>query len=215
MRREWVSLSASALVTGAMAMVLGVLLNPATDSQDPLETLQLVSRSGGQWLAMAVLFFIGSVALTLGLPAILAVFTGRGRRLGLWGVAAFSVGTVGTTGYAMVMAFFRALVAKDAIIGVRLDAAVGDTGLNAFLYSWMAGFYVGVLLIAIALLRERRTPTWVSVAMFAFVAMLPFTHLLGRVGSAVQMLALAVAFTGVAMTATSSGRPRPVRERVY
>ena len=215
MRREWVSLSASALVVGAMAMVLGVLLNPATDSQDPVETLQAVSQAGGQWLAMAVLFFIGSVALTLGLPAILAVLTGRGRRLGLLGVGAFSVGTVGTTGYAMVMAFFRALVAKDAIIAVRLDAAVGDAGLNAFLYSWMAGFYIGVALIALALLRERRTPTWVPVAMFVFVAMLPFVHLLGRVGAAVQMLALAVAFTGVAITATSPERPRPVRERVY
>ena len=75
----------------------------------------MVNEDSGRWLAMAVMFFFASVALTLGLPAILTLFDRRGRRLGLAAVGVFTVGTIGTCGYAMLMVFFRALVEIGAV----------------------------------------------------------------------------------------------------
>ena len=74
----------------------------------------------------------------------------------------------------------------------------------------MAGFYLGVLVIALALFRAARTPVWVPVALLAFVAMYPLGAMLGKPGSAIQLLTLAVAFTGLAVAATSQ-RPRTLR----
>jgi hypothetical protein len=204
MRSEWVPMSASALVTGVMALVLGAALSPSTGGGGSA-AFQAVADNSGRWLAMAVLFFGASVAMTLGLPAILTLFTRRGRRLGLFAVAVFSIGVIGTSGYAMLMVFFRAMVLQGAVRGngARLDAVVQDNGLAIFLYGWIVAFYAGILLLALALLRARRTPPWVSILLIAFVAVFPFTGSLGRVAEVVQMLALAVAFTGIAMAVTS------------
>ena len=203
MRSDWVPLSASALVTGVMALVLGTLLNPGTGAESGQQTLHVVSDNSGRWLAMAVLFFGASVALTLGLPAVLTLFTRRGHALGMIGVAVFAVGAIGVSGYAMLLVFFRALVLKGAVEGANLDEVVSDNGLSIFLFGWIAAFYVGLLLVALALLRARRTPVWVPGLILLVVAMMPFGDALGRVGQALQMLALAVAFTGIAIEATS------------
>jgi hypothetical protein len=45
---------------------------------------------------------------------------------------------------------------------------------------------------------------WVPLLLVVFVAMLPFAAHLGRVGGAVQVLLLAVGFTGVAMAAVTT-----------
>jgi hypothetical protein len=45
---------------------------------------------------------------------------------------------------------------------------------------------------------------WVPLLLVVFVAMLPVAAHLGRVGAAVQVLLLAVGFTGVAMAAVTT-----------
>lgn len=216
MRFDWVPWSASALVIGVMSLVFGSLLNPAPAGASTGETLRVVSEASGQYLAMAVMFFFASVTLTFGLPAILSVFDRRGRRLGLVGVGVFTIGAVGTCGYAMLMVFFRALVHVGALHRAELDKVTSDTGLSMFLFTWIAGFYGGVLLIAIALFLARSVPRWVPALMVGFVAVFPFASQLGRVGMAAQVLALAVAFTGIAMAAVSGDTQRlPVREPAF
>jgi hypothetical protein len=85
-----------------------------------------------------------------------------------------------------------------------------------FLFTWIGGFYGGVLLIAIALLVGRSVPRWVPALMVAFVAVFPFSSTLGRVGMAAQVLALALAFTGIAMAAVSGDmRKLPTREPAF
>jgi len=208
MRFDWVPWSASALVIGVMSLVFGSLLNPAPPGASTAETLAVVNQDSGRYLAMAVMFFFASVALTFGLPAILSVFDRKGRKLGLVGVGVFTIGTVGTCGYAMLMVFFRALVVGGAIGPSDLARVVDDTGLKIFLFGWVAGFYGGVLLIAVALFVARSLPRWVPVLLVVFVALLPFSSRLGRVGMAVQVLALAVAFTGIAIAAVSGEQQR-------
>ena len=216
MRTEWVPVSASALVVGAMALVLGSLLDPATGNQNAVQTLQVVNAQGGRWLGMSVMYFCASVALTLGLPAVLSLFTRRARRIGITGVAVFAIGVIGLCGFAMLLVFFRALANNDAIRAAALVSAAHDTGFAVFLYGWIVGFYLGLLLIAIALFIARKTPKWVPVLLLVFVATLPLSSHLGRVGQAVQVLALAVAFTGIAIAAVSAEHRRELqREPVF
>ena len=70
----------------------------------------------------------------------------------------------------MLMVFFRALVATDAIKDQNFDAVANEAGLAAFLYVWIVGLYFGELLLAIALLRARTTPRWVPFALILHVA---------------------------------------------
>ena len=115
MRTEWIPLSAAALVTGVMALVLGALLNPLMDDATPAQTLRVANEQGARWLAMAVMYFLGSVALTLGMPTLLSLFTGRGRSIGLLGVAVFSIGIVGLAGFGMLLVFYKALLTEGVI----------------------------------------------------------------------------------------------------
>ena len=68
MRSDWVPLSASALVIGAMALVMGALLNPAHAGSSGAQTLRVVDEASGRWLAMSVMYVIASFSLTLVCP---------------------------------------------------------------------------------------------------------------------------------------------------
>lgn len=201
MRWDWIPLSASALVIGVMALVFGVLLNPVSPGADSAETVARVAMGSGRWLGMAVMYFLASVTMILGLPAILSLFADHGRRTGVVAVSVFSIGVIGTSGYAMLLVFFRALVHEDAIRTGSLEDVTNDIGLSLFLYGWIVGFYAGLFLIAIALFLAHRTPVWVPILLLVFVAMLPLAPALGRVGQVAQTVALAFAFTGIAMAA--------------
>jgi hypothetical protein len=208
MRSDWVPLSASALVVGAMAMVFGSLLNPAEAGASTAETLRVVDEGSARWLAMAIMFFFASVAITLGLPSVLTLFSRRGRKLGLTAVAVFSVGAIGTCGYAMLLVFFRAMVKEGAVNSAAFGHVTEDKGLTFFLQGWIGCFYGGVVLLAVALWVARTAPRWVPALLVVFVVMLPVAPHLGRVGTAAQILALAVAFTGIAMAAVTGEHSR-------
>ena len=212
MRTDWVPYSASALVIGAMSMVLGAVLNPLSGGGRAAETLRVAGQEDGRWLGMAVMYFLASVFLTLGLPALLSLFVRRGRSLGLVAVGVFSIGAIGLSGFAMLMVFMRTLVIQDLLRSTSLERITNDLGLSIFLYGWVAGFYLGILLIAVALFVARKTPVWVAALMLLFVVALPFAQYLGRVGSALQVLTLAVAFTGVATAAVSDDHKRELQE---
>jgi hypothetical protein len=205
MRSEWVPLSASALVIGVMALVFGQILNPGSSGDTTNDTLRIVSEEGSRWLAMAVMFTLSSITLVFGMPAVLTLFERRARRLGLTAVAVFTVGAIGTCGFAMLLVLFRAMVVVGAVRGRALDDLGDDKGLAIFLFGWVGVFYGGVLLLAIALFVARTVSRWVPAVLLLFVLMFAVVDKLGRVGSAVQVLLLAVAFTGIAMTAVQRG----------
>jgi hypothetical protein len=211
MRRDLLPLSASALVVGVMCLVLGSLLNPTGGGDSGGAIVRAVTENSGRWAAMAVMYFGSSVAMVLGLPAVLSLFDRRGRRMGTLAVTVLSVGILGTAGYAMLMVFFHALVAERALGGRELERVVSDPTLSAFVLGWIGAFYAGIALLAWALFLARRTPTWMPVLLLVFVAMLPVVEMLGRVGSAVQLMLLAVAFTGIAITAVNLSQQAPAQ----
>lgn len=204
MREDWIPLSASALVVGAMAMVFGALLNPQSGADESAaETLRVVTEDGGRWLGMSVMYFFASVAMTLGLPSLLSLFSDRGRRTGFLAVCVFSIGVIGLAGLAMLLVFFKALAGAGAIQDARLEVATEDLGLSVFLNGWIISFYAGLLLVALALFLARKTPPWVPGLLVVFVLLFPFADQIGRVGQVLQVMALAVAFTGVAVAAVN------------
>ncbi len=64
--------------------------------------------------------------------------------------------------------------------------------------------------MALALFISRATHVWVPIALVLFVVMLPLGTVAGEVGQVIQLMALALAFTGIATTAVN--RTQPNRE---
>jgi hypothetical protein len=164
-------------------------------------TARLATHEGGRWLAMSVLYFCASVALTCGMPAVLSLFRERAPRLGLVSVAVLSVGAIGTSGFAMLQLFIKALAQQGALNASGLEAAASDTALTVFLWGWAGGLYLGALLVALALLISRATSSWVPILLMVFVFLLPAAEVLGQAGQILSMMALALAFTGIATAA--------------
>ncbi len=224
MRPEWVPVSAAALVTGVMALVLGQMLNPAGSDTSPAGQMLVAAEYPGRWLAMSILFFGAAALMILGMPAVMTLFQERrGRGVGMVGVAVFTLGCVGVGGLAALMLMFRALALEslqsERIISSEIEmvsASLDDPGLLVTLNVWVYGFLLGVLLIAVGLFRTRGVPGWVPGLMVAFLAVQLLMPLLSegsvvaRVGSAVALILLAGGFTGMATNAASPRSRVPV-----
>lgn len=217
MRSDWLPPSASALVVGAMALVLGYLLNPLSqETGDIGEAVALAEQADGRWLGTAFLLFFASVCLTLGLPALVSLFDRRARRFGAVAVGVFSVGTIGLSAYGMLLVFLRAAMLNDLVKVDRLEQVTQDTGLLVFLGAWIACFYVGLLLLGAALFLARTTPRWVPLLLVAYVVSQVVGDVLGDLGTVLQFFVLAIAFTGAAVSATERGlrQERPLSAAV-
>ena len=153
-------------------------------------------------MAAAAILFIASIFLSLGLPAILTLLQRRGWKVGLVAAVVLEVGFIGTAGFAMLMVFFHSLVTVDLIRTQGIDDLATETGLAVFLYVWIAGIYLGELLLAIALLRARTTPLWVPLALVAHVALFPVSSLLPEYLSKATVMLLVAGFAGIAIAAT-------------
>lgn len=201
MRIDWVPFSASALVAGATALSVGALLMPSSD--DANDSLRIVQEQGGQWMAVAGLYFFASVALTVGLPSVLTLFDRRGSRTGLTALAVFTIGCVGIAGFAMLLAFFRALALNDTIDPASVNQVTEDPGLAIFLFGWIGAFYLGELLLGIALLLAGTTPRWVPVVLLVHVALFPVAQLLPEAVQPLTALLVTVGLAGVGISANN------------
>ncbi len=201
MRIDWVPFSASALVAGATALSVGAILMP--DSEGSEDLVRVVQEEGGLWMAVAVLYFFASALLVIGLPCVLTLFERRGMRTGLTAMAVFTLGCVGIAGFAMVLAFIRALVLEKSVDTSNLDAVVAEPGFAIFLYGWIAFFYLGELLLAIALFRARSTPRWIPALLLAHVLLLPVNNLLPDMLQSLSALLITVSLAGVGISANN------------
>jgi hypothetical protein len=202
MRIDWVPYSAAALVLGATALSVGALILPS--GNEAATTLQMASNDGGRWLAVAVLYFLAAVTLTLGMPSILTLFQVRTTKFGLTAIGVFTIGCIGLAGIAMMLVFFRALAVSDAIDPGAIDQVSSEVGLSVFLLGWIGAFYLGELLLAIALVRAGNTPLWIPAALFLHVALLPVSALLRFDVPPMTALLITVALCGVGITANQN-----------
>lgn len=202
MRIDWVPYSAAALVLGATALSVGALILPSGDSA--ASTLQMAQNEGGRWLAVAVLYFLAAVTLTLGMPSILTLFRVRTTKFGLLAIGVFTIGCIGLSGFSMLLVFFRALAVNGAIEAGALERASSELGLSVFLFGWIGAFYLGELLLAIALLRAGNTARWIPAVLLVHVALFPLANLLPDQLQAMTALLITVALCGVGITANQN-----------
>ena len=193
--------SAASMVAGAMALLLATVLTQ--NGSDAAETFMVVQEQSGRWLGGAVMFFLASVGLILGLPSIVVLVQTRGRRTALAACMVLAVGFLGTAGYAALLIFFRALVLTDGVTLADTEAVNNESGLLGFLVAWIGAFYVGELLLAIALLQAGRStcPRWIPVLLLLHVA-----SVLGSAGpewvGKVAIVLLALPLCGLAIQVT-------------
>jgi hypothetical protein len=199
MRIDWVPYSAAALVLGATALSVGALLLPS--GGEAATTLEVAESQGGLWLAVSVLYFLSAVTLVLGMPSVVTLFQERGAKFGLTAIGIFTVGCVGIAGFAMLLVFFRALAVTDSIEASTLDQVSSEAGLNVFLFGWIGAFYLGEMLLAIALLRGRAAPRWIPGVLFLHVALFPVSSFLPAEVQSLTALLITVGLCGVGITA--------------
>ena len=202
MTTSWVPVSAAALVTGVLALFVGALLLPAT-GDDIAATLQLVRDQDERWLAVSLMFFGAGIGLLLGLPACLMLFPQRGRLVGTAGIAVMAVAAAGTAGYAMLLVFFRALANAHAVNVSAFDKVTADPALNAFLYGWVGTFYLGELLLAVAVLRSRKAARVFPLLLLAHIVVWPVSFALPEGLRSFSVVLIVVAFSGFAFAAVS------------
>jgi hypothetical protein len=201
MHFDWVPYSAASLVLGACALAVGSLLLPSY--AEAATTVEMTQSQGGLWLAVAVLYFVAAVMLTLGMPAILTLFHARGARLGLTAVGIFTASAAGTAGFAMLLLFVRALVMNDAVPDVTVMDVSQDSGLTGFLFVWIGTLVLGELLLAIALLRARAVPRWIPVLVLIHVVLLGLARFLPDFIGSGSPLLITLALSGLGIRAVA------------
>ena len=174
--------SASCLVIGAMALGLAAWLNPAPTGGNAAAVLEVSMARDDRCVAMATALFLGSVALLLGLPTLLSACNDRARSLGRLAVAVYAIGVLGSASYALLLLFLRGLHTRQVLRPAQLPRAVDDVSLGVGLVVWVGAFYVGLLLLSVALVRARRTAGWVPVLLVIVVAYLLFVSMTGHFG---------------------------------
>jgi len=202
MRIDWVPYSAAALVLGATALSVGALILPSGDNA--ATTLQMAETEGGRWIAVSILYFLAAVALTFGMPSILTLFRVRTTKFGLLAIGVFTIGAIGLAGFSMLLVFFRALAINGAIRSDAIDQASAEPGLTTFLFGWIGAFYLGELLLAIALLRAGNTARWIPAVLILHVALFPLSSVLPDDVQPMTALLITVALCGVGITANQN-----------
>lgn len=200
MSRSWVPFSAAALVTGALALMLGALLIPP-GGDTASETLRMFNQKDHLWLTVAAMFGLSGIGLLLGLPCMLLLFPRRGQMVGLTAVAVMTVASAGLAGFAMLLVFLESLADADAINPEAFERATEGSSLDLVLFAWVVSFYLGEALVAIALLRARSVPRWIPALLLLHVAAVPVSLLLPRDADSWLIILTAIGFCGIAIHA--------------
>lgn len=199
---DWLPVSAAALVTGAMALLLATVLTQGGSTA--ADTLMTVQEESGRWLGGSLMYLIASVGLVLGLPSIIVLVSGKGRRTAMAACAVLAVGYVGTAGFAALLIFLRALVVTDSVDAAAINDVSNDAGLLTYVAIWVGAFYLGELLLAVALLRAgpevigRWVPALLLLHVVAAVGSSPAPEWVGQVS--VVLAALPLCAIGIRVT---------------
>lgn len=203
MGATWQQWSAASLASGAVLLVLGSLMLPA-DGSDVAAMIASARADDGKWVMTAFAFLMASVAMTLGLPTVLAIIRSRGRRLAILGVAVWAMGTIGLGAYASLLMFFRTVVAAEALTAAEASRVADDRTMQLFVLTIAAAFLLGEAITAVALLHSRATPRWVGALLLVHVLTASIAEMLPTPVERFQVLMFGVALMGVSVQASEN-----------
>ncbi len=200
MQVRWVPYSAGLLAMGALAMLCGAILTPTGDAG---QSLTVVEENDARYLLVALMLLLASFCLTLGLPAAYSLLRDDAPRLGLLAVGVFAAGTIAMCGYAVLLIFYRALVRSELLVG-PIEAITDDIGIVVFLAIFVGAFYLGELLLAIALWRVPSVARWVPLVLGAHVLTLAVNQLLPASAQNLTTILIAIGLCGIAVSANEA-----------
>lgn len=183
-----------------MLLVLAALALPSTSEVG--QVVGTVRREDAAWLMASAAFFLASVALTMGLPAILTLIPARRQVVGMVGVWIWAVGTIGTSALAAFLVLFRATVRVVDISPTDVEQLGRDPVLTLGLLFVIGAFYLGELVVALVLLLGSRLPRWIPALLLVHIAVAPVNHLLPQQLQGVQAVVLGVGLMALAVRST-------------
>lgn len=198
----WLPWSAASLASGAVLLVLGALAMPPTSEVG--QVIVALDQQDAAWLMASASFFLSSVALTMGLPAILFLIPERRHVSAMVGLWIWGVGTIGTSALAAFLILFRATVRVVEISPKDVEELSRDPVLSLSLLFVVGSFYLGELVVALVLLGSAVVPRWIPVLLLLHVALAPVNELLPDELQGFQAIVLGLALMGVAVKASEA-----------
>lgn len=185
-----------------MLLVLAALTLPPTSEVG--QVVGTVRREDAAWLMASAAFFLASVALTMGLPAILTLIPERRQVAGLVGIWIWSIGTIGTSALAAFLVHFRATVMVVELSPADVESLSSDPVLSIGLLFVFGCFYLGELVVALTLLLASRLPRWIPALLLVHIAAAPVNHLLPQQLQGVQAVVLGGGLMALAVRSTEA-----------
>ncbi len=187
------TLAGVCLILAPLVLALALLVHPG---QGEAGFVQTMADSPGRVEAASLLVILSSVLFVPALVGILRLMGGRGTVLGLVGVG---LALIGVIGHAVWAGFDIVLVwmANSEIDRAQLSAAVdggppSGIGFTLILLMFMAGFFLGLIFLAVGLWRSGAVPRWAA----ALIAVGPLFEFLPVDNEAVFMTGVALFVVG-------------------
>lgn len=198
----WLPWSAASLASGAVLLVLGALAMPPTSEVG--QVIVALDQQDAAWLMASASFFLASVALTMGLPAILFLVPARRHALAMVGLWIWGVGTIGTSALAAFLILFRATVRVVEISPKDVEELSRDPALSLSLLFVVGSFYLGELVVGLVLLRSPVVPRWIPALLVLHVALAPVSELLSDELQDFTAIVLGLGLMGIAVKASEA-----------
>jgi hypothetical protein len=142
--------SSAALLAGPLALLAAQLLDPTPAEADAADLLATAAAEPARWVATNLLFVLGTILLVFGSFGLASLLRGRGSRLGQPGLTLLVAGVVALAGWA------TSNLALEAVA-----VAISDSrAITAVEIVWIVGLMLGLVLVAVALLRAGSVPRW-------------------------------------------------------
>jgi hypothetical protein len=190
------------LASGAVLVVLGALAMPPTSEVGQVvDAIQMQDAAG---LMASASFFLASVALTMGLPAILTLIPVRRQTAGMVGLWIWAIGTIGTSALAAFLVLFRATVRVVELSPEQVERLGRDPVVGLSLLFVVGAFYLGELVVALVLLRSPTVPSWVPILLLLHLVVAAFNNLLPPNLQGLQAVVLGIGLMGLSVKAAEN-----------
>ena len=160
----------AALVAGPLLLLLAQALDPTPDDADAAELLAAAGSDSGSWATSNLLVVAGAILLVLGAFGLTPILRGGGERLGQTGVWLLVAGLVCLAGWATTNLALAAVADAGGSVDVA-EAIEESSSLSVVEAVWISGLLLGLVLIAVALLRAGSVPRWAPALILLFVAL--------------------------------------------
>lgn len=205
-------LSAAVLIAAPLAGLVGGLLTQDYGGEMSRE-LEYIAANNARWLIANYFTLLMGVLMTVALGILIALVRERAAAFGYLGGALAIVGIYfhgSVVGYSLVQApLVGSTLPEDGVLTFAdrfmYDHAAFTTILIPFL-----GFFIGMILLAVALWRAGTVPAWVA----AIMAAAPLTEFVGfrAVSPELMYVLLAIAFGYIAVRILRAGPQFPAAD---